>query len=296
MQEPELDNIEKHLTRLIRERNLFTTPDQLAGAGDYIREYLQSVDLSVIEETVPFEGKQSKNILGLKKGNDPSQGVFVLGAHYDTVEGSPGADDNASAVAALLETARCLKNSQFNASLLFSGFTLEEYGFVGSRHFLKQDNETKNFLGERNFLGMISLEMVGFCNPNAGSQNYPPYIDKTQYPDTGDFIAVVGNEPSATLAHSLAEAMDQTVPKLGVEKLVVPGRGDEFREVTLSDHFPFWEKNIPAVMVTDTAFLRNPNYHQPTDTMDTLDIEFIGQVTKGVCKFLESYLGTTQNN
>jgi aminopeptidase YwaD len=290
MQEPKLNNIEKHLTRLVRERNLFTTPDQLTCAGEYIREQLQSANLSVSEEAVPFEGKQSLNILGLKEGLDSSQGVFVLGAHYDTVEGSPGADDNASAVAVLLETARCLKNSQFNASLLFAGFTLEEYGFVGSRHFLKQDD------GRKNFLGMISLEMVGFCNSTAGSQNYPPYIDKTQYPDTGDFIAVVGNEPSAALAHSLAGAMGQGAPELPVEKLVVPGRGDEFREVTLSDHFPFWEKNIPAVMVTDTAFLRNPNYHQPSDTMDTLDIEFIGQVTKGISKFLESYLGTMQNN
>lgn len=290
MREPSLDNIEKHLTELVRERNLFTTPGQLADAGEYILKQMQSANLSVSEETVPFEGKQSRNILGFKEGRDPSQGIFVLGAHYDTVEGSPGADDNASAVAALLETARCLENSQLNKSLLFVGFTLEEYGFVGSRHFLKQDN------GSSHFLGMISLEMVGFCNPEAGSQTYPPYIDPNQYPDTGDFITVVGNEPSATLTHSLATALDQAVPALPVEKLVVPGRGDEFREATLSDHFPFWEKNIPAVMVTDTAFLRNPNYHQPSDTIDTLDIEFIGRVTQGVSEFLETYLGTDQTN
>lgn len=286
MQEPNLNNIKKHLTELVRERNPFTTPDQLAETGEYIRHQLQSVHLVVREETVPFEGMQSKNILGLKKGSDPSAGTFVLAAHYDTVEGSPGADDNASAVAALLETARCLENSQFKKSLLFAGFTLEEYDFVGSRHFLEQrKNEMEGFSG------MISLEMVGFCNREAGSQNYPPYIDTIQYPDSGDFIAIVGNEPSATLAHSMAEVMDQAVPALSVEKLVVPGRGDQFREVTLSDHFPFWENNIPAVMVTDTAFLRNPNYHLPSDTLDTLDIEFIGNVTKGICKFLETYLG-----
>ncbi len=290
MREPNLNNIEKHLIELIRERNLFTTPDPLAQAGDYIRRQLQSANLSVHEEVVPFEGRQSMNVLGLKQGSDPSAGVFVLAAHYDTVEGSPGADDNASAVSALLETARCLEDSQFDPSLLFAGFTLEEYGFVGSRHFLNQDN------GTNHFVGMISLEMVGFCNPEAGSQTYPPYMDPTQYPDTGDFIAVVGNEPSATLAHSLAGIMDQAVPQLPVEKLVVPGRGDDFREVTLSDHFPFWEKNIPAVMATDTAFLRNPNYHQPSDTLDTLDIEFIGRVTKGICKFLESYLGKNQKS
>ena len=291
MQEPNLNNIKNHLTELVRERNLFTTPDQLASAGEYIRDQFQSANLSVREETVPFEGMQSMNILGLKKGSDASAGVFVLAAHYDTVEGSPGADDNASAVSALLETARCLQNSQFKTSLLFAGFTLEEYGFVGSRHFLEQGEN-----GINGFHGMISLEMVGFCNPQSGSQNYPPYIDSTQYPDSGDFIAIVGNEPSATLAHSIAEVMDQSVPPLAVEKLVVPGRGDQFREVTLSDHFPFWENNIPAVMVTDTAFLRNPNYHQPSDTLDTLDIGFIGNVTKGICKFLETYLGADQKH
>ncbi len=289
MQEPNLKIIEKHLTHLVRERNLFTTPDPLARAGEYIQDQLQSAHLSVRQETVPFEGMQSMNILGLKKGADASAGTFVLAAHYDTVEGSPGADDNASAVSALLETARCLENSQFNQSLLFAGFTLEEYGFVGSRHFLKQSEN-----GRGNISGMISLEMVGFCNSEAGSQNYPPYVDSTQYPDSGDFIAVVGNEPSATLAHSLADVMDRAVPTLPVEKLVVPGLGDQFREVTLSDHFPFWEKNIPAVMVTDTAFLRNPNYHLPSDTLDTLDIGFIGKVTKGICKFLETHLGVPQ--
>jgi Zn-dependent M28 family amino/carboxypeptidase len=286
MREPDLNNIKKHLSELVCERNPFTTPDSLVRAGEYIRQQLQSVNLAVREETVPFEGMQSMNILGLKQGTAPSSGTFVLAAHYDTVEGSPGADDNASAVSALLETARCLEDSQFEKSLLFAGFTLEEYGFVGSHHFLKQrQNEVAPFSG------MISLEMVGFCNPEAGSQKYPPYVDATQYPDSGDFIAVVGNEPSATLAHSLASVMDQSVPPLTVEKLVVPGRGDQFREVTLSDHFPFWENNIPAVMVTDTAFLRNPNYHQPSDTLDTLDIDFIGHVTKGICNFLETHLG-----
>jgi len=289
MREPNLNNIKKHLSELVRERNPFTTPGPLAEAGEYIRHQLQSANLSVREETVPFEEVQSKNILGLKKGSDPSTGTFVLAAHYDTVEGSPGADDNASAVSALLETARCLENSQFKTSLLFAGFTLEEYGFVGSRHFLEQCEN-----GMENFCGMISLEMVGFCNPDAGSQQYPAYVDSTQYPDSGDFIAIVGNEPSAALVHSIAGVMDQTVPHLSVEKLVVPGRGDQFREVTLSDHFPFWENNIPAVMVTDTAFLRNPNYHQPSDTLDTLDIGFIGNVTQGICNFLENYLGTDQ--
>lgn len=285
MQKPNLKNIEAHLTRLVRERNPYTTPDQLAEAGEYLRERFMACNLAVRDEKVPFDGMHSLNILGLKKGSDPDAGIFVLAAHYDTVEGTPGADDNASAAAALLEAARCLESASLKQSLLFAGFTLEEYGFVGSRHFLEQAGD-----GRYQFSGMISLEMLGYKNEEPGSQSYPPYVDATKYPNSGDFIAVAGNEPSAPLTHAIADSMDRAVPSLSVERLVVPGRGDQFREVTLSDHFPFWENDIPAVMITDTAFLRNPNYHKPSDTLETLNPEFIRQITEGICKFLESYL------
>jgi len=286
MREPNLKNIKTHLTALTGERNPYTTPEQLTLAGEYVRDQMRSANLTVRQETVPFDGMRFPNILGLKKGSGPASGTFVLGAHYDTVEKSPGADDNASAVAALLEIAHCLKTTRLKQSLLFSGFTLEEYGFVGSHYFLDQAGNEKE-----SFTGMISLEMVGFCNPEPGSQTYPPYIDAAKYPDSGDFIAVVGNEPSAQLTHSIADSMVQAVPDLPVERLVVPGRGGQFREVTLSDHSPFWENGIPAVMVTDTAFLRNPNYHQPSDTLDTLDMEFIGKIVTAISCFLEQHLG-----
>ena len=101
---------------------------------------------------------------------------------------------------------------------------------------------------------------------------------------------MVGNEPSARLTHAIADSMNAARTGLAAEKLIVPGRGDRFREVTLSDHFPFWERDIPAVMVTDTAFLRNPHYHLPSDTLETLDLEFIHKVTGGICAFLQGYL------
>jgi Zn-dependent M28 family amino/carboxypeptidase len=286
MREPNQKNIATHLNALTRERNPYTSPEQLQLAAEYIRGQMRSTNLMVREEVVPFDGMHFSNILGLKSGSDLSSGTFVLGAHYDTVEGSPGADDNASAVAALLEIALCLETTQLKKSLLFAAFTLEEYGFVGSHYFLDQAGNEKD-----RFTGMISLEMVGFCNPEPGSQTYPPYIDATKYPDCGDFIAVVGNEPSATLTHTIVDHMIQAVPNLPVERLVVPGRGEQFREVTLSDHSPFWENDIPAVMITDTAFLRNPNYHQPSDTLDTLDIEFIGKNVEAIASFLEQHLG-----
>ena len=283
---PESGRIESHLKALVRERNPYTSPNHLDAAADHIRAHLESLDLSVREETVPFDGLHSRNVLGLQPGTEPEAAPFVLAAHFDTVEGSPGADDNASAVAALLEIARCLRPVRLKHSLLYAGFTLEEYGFVGSRFFLDQANRRKE-----TFLGMISLEMVGFCNRTPGSQTYPPYVDASQFPDTGDFIAVVGNEPSARLTQSLAKEMHRATPALGVEMLVVPGRGDQFPEVNLSDHSPFWDDGIPAAMVTDTAFLRNPHYHQSTDTMETLDIDFIRETCRGLAGFLENFLG-----
>jgi Zn-dependent M28 family amino/carboxypeptidase len=286
MQAPNPKNIATHLAALAHERNPYTTPERLTWTAEYVRDRMRSAHLKVREEAVPFDGMHFPNILGLKQGTDPGSEIFVLAAHYDSVENTPGADDNASAVAALLEIARCLETTQLKKSLLFAGFTLEEYGFVGSHYFLKQARNEKN-----RFCGMISLEMVGYCNPESASQTYPSYVDASKYPDTGDFIAVVGNEPSTALTHAIADRMAQAVPGLPVERLVVPGRGDQFQEVTLSDHSPFWKNDIPAVMVTDTAFLRNPNYHQPSDTLDTLDTEFIGKVVAATASFLAQHLG-----
>lgn len=142
---------------------------------------------------------------------------------------------------------------------------------------------------------MISLEMLGYKNPQPGSQSYPPYVDISQFPDTGDFIAVVGNEPSAELTQTLAQAMARSVPALKVETLVVPGQGENFSEVRLSDHSPFWDAGIPAVMVTDTAFFRNPNYHNPSDTLETLDLEFIRDNAQAVAAFLHQFLNQTSS-
>ena len=115
---------------------------------------------------------------------------------------------------------------------------------------------------------------------------------RSQYPDTGDFIAVVGNEPSAGLARALAEGM--AVSGLKVETLLVPGQGENFTEVRLSDHSPFWDAGIPAAMVTDTAFFRNPNYHQPSDTLETLNLEFIRDNARAVAGFLKHFLNQTE--
>ncbi len=281
MPQPENANILKHLQTLVGERNPFSTPDPLEQAAGYIAHQFQSTGLAVSREAVPFEGITSHNIFGLKEGMDPSADTFILGAHFDSVQGTPGADDNASAVAALLEVARCLEGTSVKAPILFAAFTLEEYGFIGSRQMAARIKESGESVS-----GMISLEMLGYRTREPGSQTYPPYVPADRYPDTGDFIAVVGNGPSQALTLGLAKVLKQTTPELGVESLVLPGRGDQFVEVQLSDHCAFWEQDFKAAMLTDTAFFRNPHYHQATDTLETLDIDFIREICAGLAEYL----------
>jgi aminopeptidase YwaD len=283
MPKPQLKNIEEHLQLLVGERNPYTETDHLGKTRLYITKRFESFNLSVNQEAVDFENSRSFNIIG--KPADTSSTSFILAAYYDTKPETPGADDNASALAALLEIARCLADHTFHTPLIFTAFTSEEYGFIGSRHFI-ENAITKS----ETFIGMISLEMLGDKNSAPQSQTYPPYVDTNKYPGSGNFIAVVGNEPSAQLTQSLAEGMKQHVPSLKVETLVVPGTGGNFNEVRLSDHAPFWGADIPALMVTNTAFFRNPYYHQSTDTLETLDIEFIRENAEAVAETLKTLL------
>ena len=283
MLSPTIERINKHLKLLVGERNPYSSPERLVAAGDYISKHFQNYNFTVREEKVVFDTIESKNIIAFKSGAHKE--MFVVGAHYDSVQNSPGADDNASAVAALLEIARCLEPETLKYSIAFCGFALEEYGCVGSRQFVKNLGYKKEKI-----LGMISLEMLGFSDGEEGSQTYPHYVDPTRYPDRGDFIAVIGNENSAELTLATKEGMRKTVPFLPVEHLIVPGRGNEFQDVRLSDHSPFWDEGHRAVMITDTAFFRNPNYHQPTDTLDTLNFDFLKNVTTAISGFLKFYL------
>ncbi len=283
---PELGKIRQHLETIIGERNPFTQPKHLKKTAKYLVDQFEEIGLEITKETVEHENSLSDNILALQPGD--SNELFVIAAHYDSVPDSPGADDNASAVAALIEIARILNQTSHKKSIIYSAFTLEEYGFIGAKHFINHDTERIKRLS-----GMISLEMVGFKNSRPNSQSYPPYVDMSNYPDTGDFIAVVGNEPSTELVKTLRKEMTRSVPSLKVESLVVPGQGGNFSEVRLSDHSPFWDAGIPAVMVTDTAFFRNPNYHTPNDTLETLDLEFIRDNTQAIAAFLQQYLNQT---
>jgi Zn-dependent M28 family amino/carboxypeptidase len=203
--------------------------------------------------------------------------MIILGAHFDSVQGTPGADDNASGVAVLLEAARLLSRARLRSQLLFCAFNLEELTMIGSSYFAKKLKSARAKVD-----AMISLEMIGYTDLNPGGQKYPFGL-KAFYPERGDFIGVIGNWNSASLLRRFARQMRQ-VQGLPVETLSVPGNGGLIPAVRLSDHSPFWDAGYPALMVTDTSFFRNPHYHGPTDTLETLNLDFMAKVCEGVIR------------
>jgi Zn-dependent M28 family amino/carboxypeptidase len=243
-------------------------------AARYIYEELQEAGFNAWKEPFQWEGRWFHNIVAEKRGCTSPEHLLILGAHYDTVPGSPGADDNASAVAVLLEVAKQVQGTTLSSSVRFIAFALEEYGYIGSIHHASRARHE----GEK-IDGMISLEMVGFTGPE---QKYPPYINPKHYPNVGDFIGIVANEKSKGMLEGIRGTLRMYIPQLPAEFIVVPGNGEGLEEVRLSDHSPFWDQGYPALMVTDTAFLRNPNYHLPTDTLETLDFEFMRKVAVGI--------------
>jgi Zn-dependent M28 family amino/carboxypeptidase len=202
---------------------------------------------------------------------------FCVGAHVDSIPDSPGADDNASAVATLLEIARLLPDAVSDGTAMdveLVAFDLEECGMLGGEVHARQARKSGVDLR-----GMVSLEMLGYCDHRPGSQALPRSLVGL-YPDTGNFIAVIGNQNSDLLASRFGAGM-QRVRGLPVEMLLVPDNGNQLQATRLSDHSPFWDAGYPALMITDTSFLRNPHYHTPGDTVDTLDPVFLESVAQG---------------
>jgi hypothetical protein len=269
-----VDTLKHHVRSIHFDRNPSAHAGEMEVAARYIYQELQKAELTVWKEPFQWEGRWFHNVVAEKRGCASPDRVLILGAHYDTVPGSPGADDNASAVAVLLEVAKQVQGTTLSSTVRFIAFALEEYGYVGSIHHARKAQHE----GER-ISGMISLEMVGFTGPR---QQYPPYINPKHYPHVGDFIGIVANEKSKGLLEEVRRAFRTHIAQLPAEFMVVPGNGEGLEEVRLSDHSPFWDQGYPALMVTDTAFLRNPNYHLPTDTMETLDFEFMQKVAVGI--------------
>jgi Zn-dependent M28 family amino/carboxypeptidase len=272
------ERLHRHLGQLVRDRDPY-----LASAGhfyvqQYIRQQLEQWGTVEIHE-FQVRGKIHQNlILNLPPLSQEGKGALppiLIGAHYDAVPGTPGADDNATGVAALLELARAFAAEPLKYPLRIVAFDMEEYGMLGSSQYaadLQQQQQPLRL--------MLSLEMLGYCDSAPGSQRYPAGLQYF-YPNRGNFIALVGNLSTIPdLIH-----LSRTIRKAGTpsEWLPVPVRGLIVPQTRLSDHSPFWDRGYRAMMVTDTAFMRNPHYHKRSDRIETLNLDFLS----GICQGLE---------
>lgn len=206
---------------------------------------------------LPGEGERAKELL-------------VMMAHMDAVVGSPGADDNGTGVVALLEMARLLKDRprQRSVRLLFT--TLEEAGLHGARRHATETLQPAVDAGEAIIIGGISVEMLGYYSDEPGSQRSPlPPMEGLQAPDKGDFLALLGIKRHQAFTQEFSKKMLEAEPDasvLAIDMFVIPPP-----DIMRSDHAEFLIRDWPGAMLTDTANFRNPHYHQPTDTVDTID-------------------------
>jgi hypothetical protein len=289
-----MDRLKGHvafLTQAVGERSV-RVPANLARARDYISWRLADAGLNLHLEPYVYGGMEVANVVAEVTFSKTPSKYYVVGDHYDSVAGTVGADDNASAVAVLLELARRLKASShqdgLNLAVTFVSFPLEEppvfsSRFMGSRVYASRARREGLAID-----GMICLEMVGYRCREPGCQRYPFPLMFLGYPKEGDFIGLVGNFRSRSLTQSLYRAFTGN-PRLPVVKLSVPFSGWLVPAVRLSDHAPFWDEGFKAVMVTDSAFYRNPHYHTPSDTMDKLDFEFMAEVVESLLLFFTSH-------
>ena len=286
---------ERHLRALIGERHPVSSPASLRQAEEYLTEQFRALGLDV--HCHPFDalGGTYRNVVGtmpMQKGDSPStrcigrsngypeEGLspspLIIAAHYDTVPGSPGADDNASALAVMLEVARCLRGLPLRRAVRFIGFCLEEEDLIGSLAYVASLRTAHEEIA-----GAIVLECVGYARTDEGSQRTPSGVTVSG-PSVGDFLGIVGNAASAELAGAVEAAANAHVPDLKTVSLLVPGNGELLPDTRRSDHAAFWHYGYPAVMLTDTANFRNPHYHRSTDTLETLDLSFMEKVAAAV--------------
>lgn len=265
------------------ERNLRNNPAGLSRAADFIEEFFSRTGLSVSRQTFRVDGVDCHNLEAVSSDFcGTHKPHWILGAHYDSALGTLGADDNISAVAILLETARLMTQSENPPrNIRFVAYTNEE-----PPHFMNESMGSSVHAAScrkngDNLLGMICLESLGYYTNEPGSQQLPTLYGMPEEtmaftrsrgiePTVGNYIAIIGDEKSAALLARFDSIFsNRPVPTL---PLVMP-------EMRFSDQLCYWDHGFPALMLTDTALFRNPNYHKRTDTIETLDFQAMASIT-----------------
>jgi hypothetical protein len=279
----------EHLAGQIGQRNLSSHPKELARAADWIETELSGMGKKVQRQIFEVDGATCCNldaeILGAATPNE----IVVVGAHYDSVIGTPGANDNGSGVAALQALARRFARRKINRTLRFVAFVNEEPPYfqteqMGSWVYAKRCRQRNE-----NITAMLSLETIGFYSDSPDSQKYPPPMNLF-YPSTGNFIGFVGNTRSGDLVRQVVAAFrrhEQFPSEGGAASERITGVG-------FSDQWSFWQEGYPGLMVTDTAMFRYRYYHETDDTPDKIDYERMARVVRGLEKVVGELVGAAE--
>lgn len=262
-------------------RNIFA-PASLRAAAVYVERAFRAAGYQVDEQEYTVDDVVCQNLAVEVRGSSKADEIVIVGAHYDSVDDSPGADDNASGVASMLALARRMRDAKPARTLRFVAFTNEEpphfkTAFMGSYRYARRAKER----GET-IVAMLSLESMGYYQPGPKTQKYPPPLDRL-YPDTGDFIAFAGNLGSRELVRKCVETF-RARGNFPAEGAALP---EAIQEIGWSDQWSFWQFGGKGLMVTDTALFRNPNYHRSSDTPETLDYVRMARVVDDLQPVIE---------
>jgi len=277
------NRLEQRVREMEGIRHGWDNPEAVEHRARWITRTLEAAGLQVENRPVPFRGRTYRNLVATLPGSDPRMPALLLGAHYDSPRGSPGADDNASGVAVLLEAAEILGRTPALRTIQFVAFTLEEAQSVLGPFLIG----SKRFAGEAKaagvqYAGVLILECVGYTDSRPGSQTVPRLV-RLPIPSRAEFLAVIANRRSRKLLENFRRCSRRSVPELDLVCYQTPPLAGLFiPQVRFSDHARFWDRGYPALMLTDTAMLRNPHYHAATDTGASLDYHFMSQVAKAV--------------
>ncbi|OWW23041.1 hypothetical protein AYR66_24300 [Noviherbaspirillum denitrificans] len=271
-----------HVEKIAQAEHNTAFPGQLEDTASYIESALAEMGYAVRQQVFSADGNRVRNLEVTVRPPDPSEGkpeIVVVGAHYDSAHGSPGANDNATGSAAVIELARALREAtpQAGHEIRLALFVNEEAPYFKTGQMGSLLHARDLSARGANVTAMLSLETIGYYDDSKGSQRYPPPLDAL-YPDTGNFIAFVGDLGSRDLVRTVVGAFRRHTP-FPSEGLAAPA---SVPGVDWSDHWSFRMHGYPALMVTDTAPYRYPHYHTAQDTPDKVDYARMARVVKGI--------------
>ena len=276
----------EHLATTIGERNL-QHYEELCEAADYIETEFKNYGLTPKRQTFEVRKLDCYNIAVEIKGAKLPEEIVIIGGHYDSAQGTPGANDNGSGTAAMLALAEHFSKSKPDRTLRFVAFTNEEPPYFQTRDEMGSwVYAEKCRLEDQNIVAVISLETMGYYTDEEGSQNYPPPLDK-EYPSTGNFVGIVGDFKSRKLVRQVLKSFKSN-SKVPAEGADLPGN---LPGVGWSDHWSFWQEGYVGIMITDTApFRYQQHYHKASDTPDKINFPVFAKVSEGLVKPIEDLL------